>query len=647
MLATLTKIGEQLLEGQGIWSRLTIEPKTTEGKNQWVCPILFDCDLQEIRFLELTRYHSSNEIGSVPSSVALRYVNPDLWGRRGKKCALTVENKNFSMLPETFFGKGKEGSPMLRSLEGFDQELKNSEIYHAIEVISSTFNNQQERLNLQNIKEQFNLRNDDEIVLFYSLIQSKGICNGDQTMLKDLNGYEDFFVGKFGTPEGLTKGLDYVKGIIQEHTIEANFTGRYNIHKIFQTTTSNYATGFSDFSKNFRSSPETLAALNKASDYILNKKMWKPYVAGIPHIVIPSVLNRQLDQLKIKELEDFVVTSSELLFQNTQVENLADELEFLRFQTFWINYVAFESDGNSFKVINHIKDINSQYLINLIKVFKETEIHFLSYRSSRYNFNLQTIYGMVPVREQKGKKNQALSLFKDILEQHTLEISILYKHFIQLVRCHWGGQFNEKRRHRTFPNIRQETSFDFAAKNAVYNYMALIKALTSINLIQMEENQNDPTVDKLRRKYPNRDVDEFWSLKQCDRNTIALFCLGRMVNVIGYAQEMKGHKTRPILNKLNFNRMGLDDIINLTTALMDKGNQYQEVKRKEGKPYQARKRVEEYADLFHKYLDHNKWDVDDNKAVFYILAGYVFRSSSGKHSNSSEQSSNASDSLND
>lgn len=93
--------------------------------------------------------------------------------------------------------------------------------------------------------------------------------------------------------------------------------------------------------------------------------------------------------------------------------------------------------------------------------------------------------------------------------------------------------------------------------------------------------------------------------------------------------------------------MGLDDIINLTTALMDKGNQYQEVKRKEGKPYQARKRVEEYADLFHKYLDHNKWDVDDNKAVFYILAGYVFRSSSGKHSNSSEQSSNASDSLND
>ena len=55
-----------------------------------------------------------------------------------------------------------------------------------------------------------------------------------------------------------------------EKTIEANFSDRYSMHKVFQTTVFNYASNFSDFRKNFQSNPATLASLDKASDYVLN-----------------------------------------------------------------------------------------------------------------------------------------------------------------------------------------------------------------------------------------------------------------------------------------------------------------------------------------------------------------------------------------
>lgn len=632
MLSTLSKIGEQLLEGQGVWARLTIDPKTTEDKNQWVCPILFDCDDQEIRFMDLVRFYPSDDPDTEPSSIKYKYINPDKWGRRGRKCALTVEAKNFTMLPETFFGKSGEGSPMLQSMKEFDSVLANSELFKAIENIYEVFHDSQEQLDLQKIKEHYELGGNDEIVLFYTLVTSPIIRDGETIPLNQLTGFEVFFIRKFGTPEELRTGIDYVTGFETKETQGADFTGRYNIHKIFQTTTFNFASNFSDFNGNFRSSPETLAALDKASGFILKK--WNTYIAGVSHIIVPSFLHKDQKQIDLQEIGDFILKSNELLFRLSEVEELSGTIEYQDIKTFWINYIAFESDGNSFKIMNHIKDVNSHYVLKLIRVCAETEAQFHGL-ISKYGFNLRAIYNLVPVREQKAKKNEALVLFKDILEQHSVDLNSLYKHFVTLIKCHWGGQFND-RKHRTYGNIYKETTFDYAAKNAVYNYLALIYTLKNLNLIEMQTNlDNQQVVNQIREKYPNKEIDEFLSLKTCSRNMISLFCLGRAVNVIGFAQELKGHKTRPILNKLNFNGMGLDDVENLSRELVNKGNQYQEVKSQKG-IYPARKKVEEYLDLFHKYLDSSNWGLSNNETVFHLIAGYVFRPSK-KEQNSEEE----------
>ena len=620
MLSTLTKIGEQLLEGRGIWARLTNEPKFDPDKNNWVCPILFDCVNDNIQILtdQLQRFAPEN------SAIDFRYINPGLWGPRGKKCALTVENKNFSMLTETFFGKGteKQGS-MQRSIEEFDASLKETDLYRGIAEINQKLNSFVEMLDLQQIKDKLAMRKDEEAVLFFSLIQSDRITNGESVRITELAGYEDFMIGKFATSDESEEGLDYVRGTHSNTNISANFTGRDNINKIFQTTATNYATGFNSFSQNFRAAPDTLAALDKASAYVLRR--WRTNIAGLSHIIIPNFLQKDLDEFDLEDTELFLDKSSDLLFRvHTVGSNLDRELPPV--DVFWVNYIAYESDGNSFKIINQIKDINSVYLKEIIDVFNRTQVEFNHYLGN-YDFNLQSIYRLIPVREgKKEKKNEVLLLFKDILEQRRIDTQRLYQHFVRLMNCHRRGQFTDKGSHRAFPNIRKIDSFDYAAKDAIFKYLALFSSLKKLNLSTMSSN-HDPEVEQLQHQYPNKEIDEFLSLKKSNRNQIALFSLGRAINTVAYAQELKGHPSRPILNKLNYNGMDVQEVIDLSRALMEKGVQYREVKTKKGNTYRVRRRVEDYLDLFNKFLDTETWSLSREEAVFHIISGYVFRPS--------------------
>lgn len=624
MLQTLSKIGEQLLEGHGIWARLTIDPKTTEDKNQWVCPILFDCNEPEIRFMNLERYYPSDDPDTEPSSIKYKYINPDKWGRRGRKCALTVEAKNYTMLPETFFGKSGEGSPMLQSMKEFDSGLANSELFKAIENVYEVFNNSQEQLDLQKIKEHYGLGGNDEIVLFYALIRSPKIKNGETTPLNQLTGFEDLFIRKFGTPEGLKTGIDYVTGFETNETQGADFTGRYNIHKIFQTTTFNFASNFSDFNGNFRSSPDTLAALDKASGFILKK--WNTYIAGVSHIIVPSFLHKDQKQIDLQEISDFILKSNELLFRLSEVETLSDSIVDQDIKIFWINYIAFESDGNSFKIMNHIKDVNSRYLLRLIEAFKEIEEQFNPYIKSKYSFTLQTIYNLVPIREQKAKNNEALLLFKDILEQHAIDPEILYKHFIRLIKCHRNGQFNEKGRHRSFTNIRKIESFDYAVMDACFKYHALFKILRTLNLMPMETtDQSELKPQEATSEFQNK-VQEFFQKMNYPPEKQALFYLGRVLSHVAYAQYKKKHESKPVLNKLNFSGMDVPAIMRLSLDLNEKTRQYN---------------IHYITDWdfarFREIFNEEDWPLSSEQNVFYLMTGYSFgltvpKDSSGKKS---------------
>ncbi|WP_130277443.1 hypothetical protein [Cecembia calidifontis] len=96
---------------------------------------------------------------------------------------------------------------------------------------------------LKNIKDYLQFSKNEEAVLFYVKIKSPKINNGLPIPLFDLEGYEEFVLEKF-QKSGITKGLNYLTGEINEDILVPDFTGRDNINKVFQLTTINHITDF-------------------------------------------------------------------------------------------------------------------------------------------------------------------------------------------------------------------------------------------------------------------------------------------------------------------------------------------------------------------------------------------------------------------
>ena len=113
-------------------------------------------------------------------------------------------------------------------------------------------------------------------------------------------------------------------------------------------------------------------------------------------------------------------------------------------------------------------------------------------------------------------------------------------------------------------------------------------------------------------------IDSFFKTMNYTQPQQAMFYLGRLLRVVSDAQYKRDHKSRPILNKVNFNGLELKSIQRLSLDLMEKSVMYD-------KEYDARINLNLFNENF-KY-DHEKtetWKMKPDEALFYLLSGYVF-----------------------
>lgn len=603
MLHTLSKIGEYLLEGKGIWSKLTSEPRLDPEKTNWVIPILLDCDSSIASLLENEKELFVEE----ESVIKFRYLNTELWGRRGKKCCVCSESKNLEMLKESLIGKTKSSKGSLS--ESYDDfyksKPKDSLFRKALEEINKTqFDGK--IFDLAIIKDHLHFSKNEEAVLFYVKIKSLKFNNGLSISLFDLEGYEEFVLEKFGNSEART-GLDYLTGIESQEVSEAAFAGRYNLNKVFQTTSFNYATDFDslNFNKNFQLSLSTIARLDKSSDFALKRLQTR--IAGIPHLVIPNYLYKDLVNLDIGGMELFINKSSDLLFRSEVLEHDVKR-KLPETKIFWLNYLGFESDGNSFKIINHIKDVNSAHLKNILEVFDDTHYEFRHFIGEKYPFNLQSIYWIIPVREgSKEKKNAVLAIFKEILEQRKINEGDIFDHFISMLLCHRYGRYRQYQ-FKSTPN-----NFDFAIRDTAFKYTAFIYALKKLNLLNMEDNKPKLETDEKATNTNAEKIEDFFLKLDYTQEQKAVFYLGRVLSSVAYAQIQKGHKSKPILNKINYNGMDASALERLDLDLSEKSRQYN-----------IHEFTESNLAKFRSVFKEEKWTLSPQKNVFYLMVGYTF-----------------------
>ncbi|AZQ59899.1 hypothetical protein EJ994_14235 [Maribacter sp. MJ134] len=639
MLQTLLKIGEWQSQGKSEWDRFLDYPKAEREDKRgnpitnYTLPIIFDLDAQEIIISpESLRVYDEEKIkNTFPLKIK---------GGNNKAIYTSVPAGKINQIYKTFFGKegtDTEKGELVEAIEKVNKYLLTEYLEKLLgqifklkdKFLEMTVHSAKGVVDIRTINESFNLGNNENIVFVNVLVKSVEFGFNAPTVFADIEDYTTFlqysFFGNQTTTQSSKKTkmkLCYASGDQMEDVEELNLDIRYSLNKMFVTETKNYASFFDKkkFSVNYQVSVENQKKLDYASSYLLSQG-YKIRIANLDHVIIPQFM--QNSNVDLEMALEGIHKKSDLLFNINSLDEFAKNVNLeLDDEVFWINFIAFESDGNFFKSTEIIKDVSSFHFSKLLKTFNDvnwefredsfvdwdkviTEYDYESKERVPTNLNFNSIFKIIPLRKDKEKKNKALELFKIILENRKVKKEVLYDYFIELILCHYY------RRYGSYTNVHQYSSdyFYFAIRDSVFKYHAFIQFLKKLNLIDMENPNSNSAEEKSENKY-EQSIQDFFSKMSLNTDQKAMFYLGRMLNTVEYIQ--KG-KTKTVIQKVNFNGMDKENIQRLRISLIEKAKQYN-----------AMGKVIFTDNEFGKHFNLNNWTLNPQEAVFFLLTGYSF-----------------------
>lgn len=640
MLDTLLRIGKWQSQGKNEWDRFLDFPKIMREDKKgnrianYTLSIVFDLDEGEVIVDQGNLKEYDEEDVSKLKAIKVK-------GGNNKAIYVTVPGGKLNQIYKTFFGKvGEETDKgeLYEAIEKTDNTLLTTEFKNILAAIFelksdflnvATIENKKTgdfEINVKAIEEKLGMQRMERLILISVYLKAAKRGVPESLPFAEIPEYESFLRADFfGTTElepkllSSTRKLCYASGQEREDVEELDLSSRYSLNKMFVTETRNYATSFNKnkFSHNYQVSKENQEYLDYASNFLLNNG-YKTRIANVDHVIIPEF--RSGFDVQWEFALEGIKKKSDLLFNLRRLDDMAKIMEEESDDTiFWMNFVAFESDGNFFKATETIKDVSSFHFSKVYKTFGaihqemrdsgfvDWEKVMTVYREPRA-FNLNTVYSLIPLRKEKEKKNKALDLFKSILENRPVKKEKLYDYFIELVLCHWYE------RYASYTNIHESSRdyFGITVRDCVFRYFAFFLVLKQLNLIDMEEHSANPAVsrpDESGNTYELA-IQGFFNRMNLNEDQKAMFYLGRILNRVEYIQ--KG-KTKTVIHKVNFNGMGKDEIERLRIGLMEKAKQYNSV----GKIIFDDKK---FADHFNS----NSWEMSPQEAVFYLLTGYSF-----------------------
>ncbi len=644
MLNTLLKIGQWQSQGKSQWDRFLEFPKVehkdkngNEIKN-YILPIIFDLDNEEI-------ITDAANLEFYDEGKLARLIPVNVQGGNNKAIYATVPTKKLIQIYKTFFGKENEGSfegELTEAIKKVNPKLLTNELSTLLKDIFklkykfidkfSVINERtgEKEISPKSLNELIKLPRNESIATLTVKVKSQIFFNSIESIsLIEVDGYSKFltekFIGSDNDKEKKNKASDgnklcYASGKMNKDVGALNLTARYSLNKMFVEETKNYATSFNDklYSQNYQIGKQNQEYLDYSSDYLLNKGGHKVKIANIDHVIIPQFMEGEDIDLefalsKIKAQSDLIFNLNRL---DGYITDITDETE----NVFWLNFVAFESDGNFFKSTEIIKDVSKFHIQKVLKAFIDVDWEFresksidwpkimVSYGQEGVLFNFNTIYQLIPLRKEKEKKNRALTLIKSTLENRKVDRNLLYRYYCELLLCHYYERYH------SYKNINSSNRdyLSFTIRNSTYKYLAFFEVLKKLNLIDMNEETHVSPAE------PGNKYDEaikgFFEKMKFNTPQQAMFYLGRMLNAVEFIQ--KGKK-KTVIDKVNFNGMDRDDIQRLRLSLIEKAKQYSKV----GKVIFTDSK---FGELF----DYNQWNMNPQEAVFFLMTGYSFGISS-------------------
>ncbi len=639
MLQTLLKIGKWQSEGKSKWDRFLEFPevKTKDGRGNpiknYTLPIIFDLDEEEVIIdsQNLKEYDPKDVNNALPVKMK---------GSNSKAICTAGIEKRLGRIYQALYGKEgeeTESGQLLEAIENANPDLLTIEFKNILskifklknQFLSSTLygdNEENSNVDIRKIYKSFDFGRNEKIALIVSYVKSNDMGLDEPVIFSQITEYKSFInQAYFGIEDENKKSkkqkLCYASGHLFDDVEELNLTERFSLNKMFVTTTQNFASTFDKgkFALNYQVSSQNQEYLDNASDYLLNQG-FKVRIAGLDHVIIPQFLSSS--DVDLEMAIERINQKSDMLFNLNKLESTSDIIKTeLDDQIFWMNFVAFDTNGNFFKSTALIKDISNHRISKMLTClndidwwFRDTEFfkwdaimsgYFSSDKREPKKLNFYTFYKIIPIRDEK--RNKALELFKSILENRRIIVSVIFEYFVELILCHYYKRYEA---YDNRINRYSKDKFYFAVRDSVFQFLALIQFLKILNLINMDVS-NQPS-KKSGNPY-DQNIQEFFDQMEFNQGQQAMFYLGRMLNKVEYIQ--KG-KTKTVIQKVNFNGMDIDNIERLRVSLFEKAKQYNKI----GKIIFIDKH---FGELFKK----SGWDMNPKEAVFFLLTGYSFGAS--------------------
>jgi len=394
--------------------------------------------------------------------------------------------------------------------------------------------------------------------------------------------------------------------LCNRNCIETTSNATNLVFKFYMTDKRGFSSNLDNkFTKNYNICEDCYKNLMAGERFIQNNL--NTYIGGLSLYLIPSLIfkNENLDMARfssyVKHLNNSVVNLESLEDFNNKIN------EYIEFEdeknNFIINYLFYRKSKSEFKVLRLIKDVPPSRLDKI----RNAESEIISLIKERYNdqqsfkIDIRNIYYSMPI----GKNDIMYSKYLDLLDAVFSNRKISYPFLID--------QFTEVARIIRF----QKGNFNISPKGIleykVIQLNFLLSFLNRLNLLRggiMAENA-DKAIDV------SDEIASFWEdigIYQDDCKKAA-FLLGNLIGKIGNEQYQQGHKSKPVMNKINFQGISTNNLIRLSNDVFEKLMQYKILKFNE-----------RAFSVFKELIDRNvdNWKLSNQENVFYILSGYSF-----------------------
>ena len=377
------------------------------------------------------------------------------------------------------------------------------------------------------------------------------------------------------------------------------------------------------FTKNFNICKECYQHLMIGENFI--KENLSTRIGGLNTYVIPRFIFN-VEELDIREFSKYITSSTNSIANLKSLKKFQKELgKFREYEAernnFIINYLFYHHPAGSseFSILKLIKDVPPSRLEFIRDKVEEIDnLVDEKYGGNRnFKIDLNRIGGCIPIKKGVKGSYSGFSRYLDIIDalfsNRIVDYNFLINQFTEVIRI--------IKYEREGYNIR--TNGDLTDKILQLNFLVLFfheqKILGGLNMSEMSNaNMGEVEVGMLPKE-----ILDYWSdvVLYKDEQKRVLFLLGYLVGEIGNAQSGAGHKKKPILDKINFQGMGLEKLIRLSDDVLEKLRQN---KGSDGKTLLEHN--ENIYSVLKLLMDNNtdKWNLSNQENVFYTLSGYAF-----------------------